>query len=101
MNHLGYILMNPAHEDFLAFTKGNDGAILYAYSKQPDQCKVFLSIEEAKHFLEENELSLVYLRKSQVILTQQGLQRIHEFLLQDQSAKLLPKERVCNCLKTH
>ena len=58
MNHLGYILMNPAHEDFLAFTKGNDGAILYAYSKQPDQCKVFLSIEEAKHFLEENELSL-------------------------------------------
>lgn len=37
--------------------------------------------------------------KSQVILTQQGLQRVHEFLLQDQSAKLLPKERVCNCLK--
>ena len=37
--------------------------------------------------------------KSQVILTQQGLQRIHEYLLQDQSAKLLPQERVCNCLK--
>ena len=37
--------------------------------------------------------------KSHVILTQQGLQRSHEFILQDQSAKLLPKERVCNCLK--
>lgn len=58
MNHLGYILMNPAHEDFLAFAKGKDGAILYAYSKQPDQCKVFSSIDEAKSFLEENELSL-------------------------------------------
>ncbi|MFW1848875.1 rolling circle replication protein, Rep63 protein, partial [Acinetobacter oleivorans] len=29
----------------------------------------------------------------------QGLQRSHDFILQDQSAKLLPKERVCNCLK--
>jgi hypothetical protein len=37
--------------------------------------------------------------KSHVILSQQGLQRSHEFILQDQSAKLLPKERVCNCLK--
>lgn len=31
--------------------------------------------------------------------TQQGFQRIRDFILQDQSAKLLPKERVCNCLK--
>ena len=37
--------------------------------------------------------------KSPVILTNKGVQRIHEFLLQDQSAKLLPLERVCNCLK--
>ena len=37
--------------------------------------------------------------KSHVILSQQGLQRSHEFILQDQSAKLLPRERVGNCLK--
>lgn len=37
--------------------------------------------------------------KSPVILANKGVQRIHEFLLQDQSAKLLPLERVCNCLK--
>lgn len=37
--------------------------------------------------------------KTQVIVTPQGIQRVHDFLLQDQSAKLLPKERVCNCLK--
>ena len=47
----------------------------------------------------KNSRPLGIFTKSQVILTQQGLQRIHEFLLQDQSAKLLPKERVCNCLK--
>lgn len=37
--------------------------------------------------------------KSHVIVTPQGIQRSHDFILQDQSAKLLPKERVCNCLK--
>ena len=37
--------------------------------------------------------------KSQVIHGGQGFQRSDDFLLQDQSAKLLPKERVCNCLK--
>ena len=37
--------------------------------------------------------------KTHVMPTQQGLQRVHNFLLQDQSAKLLPKERVCHCLK--
>ncbi|WP_228307198.1 protein rep, partial [Acinetobacter baumannii] len=37
--------------------------------------------------------------KSQVIHGGQGFQRSNDFLLQDQSAKLLPKERVCNCLK--
>ena len=47
----------------------------------------------------ENSHSLGIFTKSHVILTQQGLQRSHEFILQDQSAKLLPKERVCNCLK--
>ena len=58
MNHLGYILMNPAHEDFWHLPKEMMGQFSTTYSKQPDQCKVFLSIEEAKHFLEENELSL-------------------------------------------
>ncbi|MFP0405215.1 hypothetical protein ACJ6HE_19705, partial [Acinetobacter baumannii] len=43
--------------------------------------------------------SLGIFTKSPVILTNKGVQRIHAFLLQDQSAKLLPKERVCNCLK--
>ena len=45
--------------------------------------------------------SLGIFTKSPVILTNKGVQRIHEFLLQDQSAKLLPLERVCNCLKTN
>lgn len=37
--------------------------------------------------------------KSQVIHASQGFERSNDFLLQDQSAKLLPKERVSNCLK--
>lgn len=37
--------------------------------------------------------------KTHVTFTQQGIQRVHDFLLQDQSAKLLPRERVSNCLK--
>ena len=37
--------------------------------------------------------------KSQSTPENKGFQRVHEFLLQDQSAKLLPRERVCNCLK--
>lgn len=37
--------------------------------------------------------------KTHVMPTPQGLQRVHDFLLQDQSAKLLPKERVVYCLK--
>ncbi|MCW8722129.1 rolling circle replication protein, Rep63 protein, partial [Acinetobacter baumannii] len=43
--------------------------------------------------------SLGIFTKTQVIVTPQGIQRVHEFLLQDQSAKLLPRERVGNCLK--
>lgn len=43
--------------------------------------------------------SLGIFTKTHVMPTQQGLQRVHNFLLQDQSAKLLPKERVCHCLK--
>ena len=39
------------------------------------------------------------LTKSQAIVGTKGFQRLHSFILQDQSAKLLPKERVCNCLK--
>lgn len=46
-----------------------------------------------------NGAALGIFTKSHVIVTQQGVQRVHDFLLQDQSAKLLPKERVCNCLK--
>lgn len=38
--------------------------------------------------------------KSQAKLENKGFQpRIHEYILQDQSSKLLPSERVCNCLK--
>lgn len=37
--------------------------------------------------------------KTHVKQSPQGLQRVHDFLLQDQSAKLLPLERVTNCLK--
>jgi len=47
----------------------------------------------------ENSQFLGIFTKSHVTLAQKGLQRSHEFILQDQSAKLLPKERVCNCLK--
>ena len=47
----------------------------------------------------ENARPLGIFTKSHVILATQGFQRLHEFLLQDQSAKLLPKERVINCLK--
>lgn len=38
--------------------------------------------------------------KSQAMLENKGFQpRFHEYILQDQSSKLLPTERVCNCLK--
>ena len=47
----------------------------------------------------EKSGSLGIFTKTQVSLTPQGFQRVHDFLLQDQSAKLLPKERVSNCLK--
>lgn len=47
----------------------------------------------------EKSGSLGIFTKTQVSLTPQGFQRVHNFLLQDQSAKLLPKERVSNCLK--
>jgi uncharacterized protein YcnI len=47
----------------------------------------------------QNPSSLGIFTKSHVMQSPQGFQRIHDFLLQDQSAKLLPKERVCNCLK--
>jgi hypothetical protein len=45
------------------------------------------------------EFSLGIFTKSHATFTPQGLQRFHSFLLQDQSSKLLPKERVVNCLK--
>lgn len=47
----------------------------------------------------EDGTTLGIFTKSQVIHGSQGFQRSNDFLLQDQSAKLLPKERVCNCLK--
>lgn len=50
-------------------------------------------------FVSEDGSSLGIFTKSQVIHGWQGFQRSDDFLLQDQSAKLLPKERVCNCLK--
>lgn len=45
----------------------------------------------------QNPSSLGIYTKSPAILTQQGFQRVHDYLLQDQSRKLLPKERVSNC----
>ena len=60
------------------------------------------SEEEAttdRHDRATEQGSLGIFTKSHVILATQGFQRLHEFLLQDQSAKLLPKERVTNCLK--
>ena len=39
------------------------------------------------------------LTKFQATPENKGFQRTNKFILQDQSAKLLPKERVCNCLK--
>lgn len=47
----------------------------------------------------ENGAGLGIFTKTHVTVTSKGVQRVHDFLLQDQSAKLLPKERVCNCLK--
>ena len=49
--------------------------------------------------VDENGRVLGIFTKSQVIHGSQGFQRSNDFILQDQSAKLLPKERVCNCLK--
>jgi hypothetical protein len=60
------------------------------------------SEEEAttdRHDRATEQGSLGIFTKTHVTVTQQGVQRVHDFLLQDQSAKLLPKERVCNCLK--
>ena len=37
--------------------------------------------------------------KSQATFKNKGVERLHNFLLQDQACKLLPKHRVCNCLK--
>lgn len=45
----------------------------------------------------ENSQSLGIKTKSHVMLMPQGLQRVHDYLLQDQSRKLLPKERVSKC----
>ena len=45
----------------------------------------------------QNPSSLGIQTKSHVMLTPQGFQRVHDYLLQDQSRKLLPKERVSKC----
>lgn len=45
----------------------------------------------------QNPSSLGILTKTHVTLAPQGIQRVHDFLLQDQSTKLLPKERVRFC----
>lgn len=47
----------------------------------------------------QNFARLGIFTKSQSMPENKGLQRVHDFLLQDQSAKLLPRERVTNCLK--
>jgi hypothetical protein len=45
----------------------------------------------------KNSQSLGIQTKSPAILTPQGFQRVHDYLLQDQARKLLPKERVSKC----
>jgi hypothetical protein len=45
----------------------------------------------------KNGSSLGTQTKSHVMLTPQGFQRVHDYLLQDQSSFLLPKERVRKC----
>lgn len=45
----------------------------------------------------QNPSSLGIQTKSPAILTPQGFQRVHDYLLQDQARKLLPKERVSKC----
>ena len=45
----------------------------------------------------KNSRPLGIFTKSHVTLKAQALQRSHDFLLQDQSRKLLPKERVSKC----
>lgn len=49
--------------------------------------------------IREDGSTLGIFTKSQVIHGSQCFQRSNDFLLQDQACKLLPKERVCNCLK--
>lgn len=54
---------------------------------------------DGTHRSNDAERALGIFTKSQANVLPQGFQRIQDFLLQDQSAKLLPKERVSNCLK--
>lgn len=65
------------------------------YGRNPSASSAILHSQKSS----DSRGSLGIFTKSPVILTQQGLQRVHDFLLQDQSAKLLPRERVSNCLK--
>lgn len=58
-----------------------------------------LNAEEPSTRLQAQGARLGIFTKTHVMPTSKGLQRVHEFILQDQSAKLLPRERVCNCLK--
>ena len=47
----------------------------------------------------EDGKSLGIFTKSQATFKNTGVERLHNFILQDQACKLLPKHRVCNCLK--
>lgn len=48
---------------------------------------------------QEKNSALGIFTKSHPIIDTQAFQRLHDFILQDQSSKLLPKERVRFCLK--
>ena len=58
MNHLGYVLMNPEHEDFLTFSLDTQGIVYYAYAPTPDKAKVFLHLDKVEEFMQEHELFL-------------------------------------------
>ena len=62
-------------------------------------CTLVTDGEGSFRAVDENGRVLGIFTKSHVTLKAQALQRSHDFLLQDQSAKLLPKERVTGCLK--
>jgi len=77
----------------------NTSPISFQNAKKVDVSACVRGARNHPHHSDAPERDLGIFTKTHVIVTPQGIQRVHEFLLQDQSAKLLPRERVGNCLK--